>query len=511
MSDSAAKKLSREETAKIEIGRTDVARPVQYVLTGFFLLVIFLYPLMQFCSRSPIAEWRRAETVQAAIKAYETGIEETSLLREWLLPPVQQLMIRLFSLGNEKVIIGSGGWLFFSGDYDYLVNSGFLRQENLRKRRLAGVQPDPVAAIKDFNRQLKLRGIRLILLPVPSKPAIYPDRLGASAAEPCENPSWGDFLRRMKQEDIPVIDLTADFAQMRKQMREPYLKTDTHWTPAGMELAAARISEILSAGISRSGYKSTAKPIRHSAVGDIAAMLKLPHGNHFFPPETVQLTPVPKGPETISEILLLGDSFTNIYSLEAMNWGTRSGLAETLSAKLGRPVDALVRNDAGAFASRQLLAQELNRGSDRLRGKKFVVWEFAMRELAAGDWKMIELPRIDPVKPKKDSPGKSGRSDRIAEAAVLAVSPVPRPHSAPYKDHVMILYLELKNGEKILVYTVSMKDNVWQAAAKLRPGTTVRLRLYPWADYKAQYGPWNRSELDDDELLILEPFWAEIL
>ena len=294
-------------------------------------------------------------------------------------------------------------------------------------------------------------------------------------------------------------------------MREPYLKTDTHWTPAGMELAAARISEILSAGISRSGYKSTAKPIRHSAVGDIAAMLKLPHGNHFFPPETVQLTPVPKGPETISEILLLGDSFTNIYSLEAMNWGTRSGLAETLSAKLGRPVDALVRNDAGAFASRQLLAQELNRGSDRLRGKKFVVWEFAMRELAAGDWKMIELPRIDPVKPKKDSPGKSGRSDRIAEAAVLAVSPVPRPHSAPYKDHVMILYLELKNGEKILVYTVSMKDNVWQAAAKLRPGTTVRLRLYPWADYKAQYGPWNRSELDDDELLILEPFWAEIL
>ena len=42
MSDSVAEKLSREEIAKIEIGRTDVSRPVQYVLTGFFLLVHML-------------------------------------------------------------------------------------------------------------------------------------------------------------------------------------------------------------------------------------------------------------------------------------------------------------------------------------------------------------------------------------------------------------------------------------------------------------------------------------
>ena len=511
MSDSAAKKLSREETARIEIGRTEVARPVQYVLTGFFLLVIFLYPLMQFCFRSPLAEWRRAETVHAAIKAYETGIEETSLLRKWLLPPVQQSMVRLFSLGNEKAIIGRGGWLFFSGDYDYLVNSGFLRPENLRKRSLAGVRPDPVAAITDFNRQLKQRGIRLILLPVPSKPAIYPDRLGARSADPCENPSWGDFLRRMRQEDIPVIDLAADFAQMRKQAREPYLKTDTHWTPDGMKRAAERIAEALSALKPASPAAYAGKPVRQSAVGDIAAMLRLPPGDRSFPPETVLLTPAKEIPEHRSEVLLLGDSFTNIYSLEAMNWGSRSGLAETLSVRLGQPVEALVRNDAGAFAARQLLAQELKRGSGRLHGKKYVVWEFAMRELASGDWKMIELPRTGPVKTKTVSPEKSGRSGRVAEAVVLAVSPVPRPHSAPYKDHVMSLYLELKNGEKILAYAVSMKDNVWQPAAKLRPGTAVRLRLYPWADHKAQYGPWNRSELDDDELLILEPFWAEIL
>ena len=510
MSEPAAKKLSREETAKIEIGRTEVSRPVQLVLSGFFLFLIFLYPLVQCVCHSPFGEWRRAETAGRAIKAYETAIEETSLLRKWLLPPVQYLVTGLFSLGNEKVIIGKNGWLFFSGDYEYLLDPGFLRPEKLHKRSLAGVRPDPAAAIADFSRQLKQRGIRLILLPVPAKPAIYPDMLGAGrSAGPCRNSSWPDFLARMKSAGVTVIDLTEDFAKMRRQGREPYLKTDTHWTPEGMKLAADRIAEALSVGTPPQNGPYPAA-VRQTGTGDIAAMLKLPPGRVFFPPETVELTPVTGGPDRNSEILLLGDSFTNIYSLEAMNWGTRSGLAEMLSVRLGRPVDSLVRNDAGAYASRQMLAQELKRGSDRLRGKKTVIWEFAMRELASGDWKMIGLPEVRSASAPAPS-DRTGSGTDAVDAVVLAASAVPRPHSAPYKDHVMSLHLDLKNGKKVLVYTISMKDNVWLAPAKFRPGDSVRLRLLPWSEYEGRYGGWNRSELDDEELLVMEPFWGEFL
>ena len=310
---------------------------------------------------------------------------------------------------------------------------------------------------------------------------------------------------------MTVIDLTDDFARMRRQGREPYLKTDTHWTPEGMKLAAGRIAEVLSDGTPQK--ESSPAVVRQTGTGDIAAMLKLPPGRTFFPPETVELTPVTGGPDRNSDILLLSDSFTNIYSLEAMNWGARSGLAEMLSVRLGRPVDSLVRNDAGAYASRQMLAQELKRGSDRLRGKKAVIWEFAMRELASGDWKMIGLPEVRSASGPAPDPSNSaqpGRADAV-EAVVLAASAVPRPHSAPYKDHVMSLHLALKNGKKVLVYTVSMKDNVWLAPAKSRPGDTVRLRLLPWSEYEGRYGGWNRSELDDEELLVMEPFWGEFL
>ena len=506
MSDKVAEKLSREEIANLEIGRTEVSRPVQLVLTGFFLLLIGLYPLVQCLYRSPFTEWRQKDSVRNSIKAYETGIEDTSLLREWLLPPVQTILVRLFSLGNEKVIIGKNGWLFFSGDYDYLINSGFLRPEKLHKRRLAGVQPDPVTAIEDFNRQLRQRGIRLILMPVPSKPVIYPDMLGSRTAGPCQNSSWSGFLQRMKAADIPVIDLAPEFAGMRKLGGEPYLKTDTHWTPEGMKLAARRLVSVLSG----KSQPQNLKTIPLTSTGDTAAMLKIPDVNVFFPKETVKLTPVPKNGDRTSDILLLGDSFTNIYSLPAMNWGEHSGLAETLSAELGRPVDVLVRNDAGAYASRQLLALELKRGNDRLRGKKFVVWEFAMRELACGDWKMIRLPEVK-VSPNVPAAASKTGTGKILEAVVISASQVPRPHSAPYKDHVMSLCISGKNGEKILVYTIGMKDNVWQAPARLLPGNRIRIRLSPWAQYERIYGGWNRSELDDEELLTAEPVWGELI
>jgi hypothetical protein len=37
------------------------------------------------------------------------------------------------------------------------------------------------------------------------------------------------------------------------------------------------------------------------------------------------------------------------------------------------------------------LSHELSRGNDRLGGKKIVIWEFAARELALGNWKSIEM------------------------------------------------------------------------------------------------------------------------
>ncbi|MEO6603920.1 MAG: hypothetical protein ABIQ16_28815 [Polyangiaceae bacterium] len=91
-----------------------------------------------------------------------------------------------------------------------------------------------------------------------------------------------------------------------------------------------------------------------------------------------------------AEVLLLGDSFSNIFSLEGMGWGSAAGLGPQLALALQRPVDVIAQNDAGAFATRRTLARELAGDADRLQGKRVVIWEFASRELSAGDWKQID-------------------------------------------------------------------------------------------------------------------------
>jgi hypothetical protein len=93
-----------------------------------------------------------------------------------------------------------------------------------------------------------------------------------------------------------------------------------------------------------------------------------------------------------ADVLVLGDSFCNIYSLEQMGWGESAGFVEQLSRALGgRPIDCILRNSDGAFATREILGQELARGNDRLLGKKIIIWEFAARELAFGNWKSIDM------------------------------------------------------------------------------------------------------------------------
>ncbi len=503
MAEVTKKKLSREEIAKIEIGNTVVSTSQKWFLTIFFLLVIGIYPCVQFFCHQPFREWRPKESVQKSIKAYETAIEDTSLLRAVLLTPAQRLLTEVFDLGNEKVIVGKDGWLFFSGDYEYLINPGFLRREKLHKRLLAGVQPNPVTAILDFQSQLARRNIRLILLPVPVKPMIYPDKL-SGAAGPLQNDSWPQFQAELEKHGVTVLDLAPTFVKMREQGAEPYLKTDTHWTPEGMFTAAGILAKSM-------GATPKAKPETSSSVtnlGDIAAMLKLPDCERYFPGETVENPHFAVKTNRNSDVLLLGDSFANIFSADAMKWGADSGLAEALGYHLGRPVDAILRNDAGAWATRKLLADELKRGRDRLEGKTVVIWEFAIRELANGDWKILDMT----LGKAPETAFLSVTAPRVVTATVLALTEVPRPHSAPYSDHVMSLHLgDIDGGnDQALVYTVSMRNNVWTAAPKLRVGDSVKILLEPWSSREAEYGTWNRSEFEDETLILQEPVFGEL-
>jgi alginate O-acetyltransferase complex protein AlgJ len=129
-------------------------------------------------------------------------------------------------------------------------------------------------------------------------------------------------------------------------------------------------------------------------------MLKLPDEQTLFRPQTITIEQVqdqngePWQPDPQADVLLLGDSFANVFSEGAMGWGESAGLAPHLSLALQRDVDVIAQNDSGAYATRQALARELDAGEDRLQGKRVVIWEFAARELSVGNWKKINWPPL---------------------------------------------------------------------------------------------------------------------
>jgi hypothetical protein len=549
------RRVTREEEAELALKNTAFTPGARSLLILLFLVLILCVPVIQFAVelRAPHAEgrlgtfniyqaypaWEKIRAVRtprelwrllpraAELKAVEEQLESESVVSEWLLPRVQSVLAGKLGVGNEQVYLGDNGWLFYRPDVDYVTGPPFLDSATIRRRVLAaGVQPDPVKAFVAFRDQLAARGIELIAVPIPMKPGVEANKLSARAEQSAvlQNPSFAEFKTKIQEVGIRLFDPSALLAEQEPPGATPhYLQTDTHWRPETMEFVAEKLAAFIQSAVSTShgSLQVAAKEI--TGVGDIARMLKLPESQTVYRPETVTIHEVAAGnapwrPSKTADILLLGDSFSNIFSLGALGWGESAGFAEHLSRALGgRPLDTILRNSDAAFATREMLSRELARGRDRLAGKKLVIWQFAARELAFGDWKMLEMKPGEP-KPAKFFVPKAGEAV-VMSGTIEAISNVPRPGSVPYADHVLALHLTDLTPEagdhnadlEALVYVESMRDNVLTPAARFRPGDRVTLRLHAWAEVADKYEKINRSEIDDPAVQLEEPCWGEIV
>jgi alginate O-acetyltransferase complex protein AlgJ len=434
----------REQQALREVGRTEIRASIAATLVLLFLLSVVVVPLLQAIVelRETTAEgepvqaearvfpdlvglvrtlprvartaaeqglWSANRELLAALDAAEDGLEESSFLRRRLLPPVQQLMTGWLGAGNEQAYPGREGWLFYRADVDYVTGPGFLEPQVLLRRSRGGdewtdpPQPDPLPALEELHRYLTGRGVDLVIMPTPVKPTIHPEFLSpraAGAAVPIHNPSLESFRRRLAEVGITLFDVSGLLAGEKRLPGDPlYLRTDTHWTPQALDRAAQELAVFLEDRVELSeravpGYVERSVTVQNR--GDIATMLRLSAAEKLFPAERVVsprvLSPLGRAwrSDPGAEILLLGDSFSNIYSEPGLGWGAGAGLAERLSFHLQRPVDRIALNAGGAYASRQVLARELASGKARLAGKRVVVYQFAARELAGGDWRRLD-------------------------------------------------------------------------------------------------------------------------
>ncbi len=495
-----------------------VATLVEWRAAGVRALHAFRLPVASAEMRGGVEHWlERNRALLGALQSFEQRVEDEGWLARVLIPPAQRFKLEHLRLGNESVYAGRAGWLQFRADVDYVTGPGFLDPARLlRRARAAGgttpPQPDPVPAIVDFARQLRARGIELIVLPIPVKPEWTASTLGGHATGRVVNASFDAWVQRVEAAGVTVFDPGP-------LLRDGYLRTDTHWSPGAMDRVAAALAALLKDRLPARpavGYERVERTLHGR--GDLTTLLDV-GGVLRGEGESVTIHEVVQGsagwqPDAAADVLLLGDSFSNIYAQEGLGWGSRAGLAEQLSFHLQRPVDRLVRNDGGAQATREMLARELARGRDRLAGKKFVIWQFANRELAQGDWRRIPL-EWRPAAPSSLLAVPPGTTQEV-RGTVSAVSSVPVPGRVPYADHIAAVHLVDVEGPdpragEAYVFLWSMTNHTRTGAAQLRAGDEVRMRLRPWPEVEAAWSSVNRSELDAENLLLAEPCWGELL
>lgn len=434
---------SREDVARREVGHTEIAPWLARVMVAWFLAALAILPAVDLAGvaagdASAPSAWARLSrlpgemataaarvpesaslfwdrivpanrAVLAAFGDFESALEDQSAVGRRLRPPAQLLLTGRIGAGNERVYPGQDGWLFYRPDVEYVTGPGFLSPSVLARRAAEAAeferqpQPDPRPAILQFARDLAARGIALIVMPTPVKPTVHPAELSASMSDtdvPVQNPSYAAFVEEMRAAGVLVFDPASDLVEGRLSGAAQYLRMDTHWRPEAMQRVAEALATFIEAHVSlpqvaSPGYRTEPREARQH--GDTLVMLDLPANQTLFSAESVPLRFVlgpdhdPWRPSRGADILVLGDSFSNIYSLPTMGWGEASGFVEQLSVALDRPVDRIVQNDQGASATRLMLEREVAAGGERLASTRVVVWQFSARELAFGDWMVLPL------------------------------------------------------------------------------------------------------------------------
>jgi len=332
-----------------------------------------------------VARWRR-ELAQWGDGRWEGWVGRVAAFRKDVR---RQLDARPAAI---KGLAGRDGFLFFRGSLEYVL-AGDLRQQKQGR--------DPFPAIVDYHRQLRARGIDLLLVIIPAKPEVYPGKISAAAprgGEPYVAPYTRKLLLELAEAGVEAVDLLPAFLAARDRYAEPlYMTQDTHWSNAAVRVAAGLIGERVKRypwfpEVVRRPKAYTVRQARFTRAGDIRRMLR-PSERVGFRPMTLTAEQVinpdgrPYKDDPDSPIVMLGDSFCGVFHFEDCK---HAGVSAHLAREIGAPIDLIMAHGSGP----RIRVQLSRRGAGAIARKRLVIWTVVARDLHKywAPWGKVRVP-----------------------------------------------------------------------------------------------------------------------
>ena len=171
-----------------------------------------------------------------SLKRFEETLATESDLAAKIRRPYRTFQMRSFGQGNDKIVVGHGGFLFFRQEVEMAAGPGFLHRTITGTRGVAdepkrGNTADSIGAIVDFDVQLRALGIHLVFVPIPAKPFIYPEEVWPgypASAGPAWNRDREAFKAELAQAGVDVLDVTDPLWQAKDTTRRKSLLATGH-------------------------------------------------------------------------------------------------------------------------------------------------------------------------------------------------------------------------------------------------------------------------------------------
>lgn len=305
------------------------------------------------------------------------------------------------------VVEGSEGWLFFAPELRHVGVGEFWGDAAAAVSKARRPEwGDPLPAVLDFHKQLLGAGVELLIVPVPPKSIIYPDKLPSTVvlgAEPLPrlDVHHQAFYELLRESGVKVLDLTPVFLSNRVHPNGPlYCQQDTHWSGIAMALAAEQIAAAVDSkpwfeAVPKTTFEDEWKTVE--IAGDLWRALAEPS----LAKERLSLrfvgtgsggalTPVESDPS--SPVVLLGDSHTLVFHTGGDMHAQGAGLADQLALELRFAIGLVGVRGSGATAARINLLRRAQRTPGYWANKRLVIWCFAAREFTESDgWRKVPI------------------------------------------------------------------------------------------------------------------------